>query len=86
MAEIYNLFEEHDEIKMGVYEYYGTVVLEGDIYITNYSTEKVTLDVEYIGTTPDPDFCTPIWLTIGVVAIIPFGLFNRFKRKYRKYN
>jgi hypothetical protein len=84
MAEVYNFFKEHKEIKMGVYEYYGTVELEGDIYITDYSIEKVTLDVEYTNTTPDPDFCTPIWLPVGVVVIIPFGIFTRFKRRNSK--
>jgi len=82
MAEIYDFFKAYEEIKMGVYEYYGTVEVEGDIYITDYSIEKVTLDVEYINTTPDPDFCTPIWLSVGVVVIIPFGILTRFKRKY----
>lgn len=82
MAEIYDFFKAYEEIKIGVYEYYGTVEVEGDIYITDYSIERVTLDVEYISTTPDPDFCTPIWLSVGVVVIIPFGILTHFKRKY----
>jgi len=85
MAEICDFFKNYEEIKIGVYEYYGTIDVEGDIYINEYSIEKVTLDIEYINTKPGPDFCTPIWLPVGIVAIIPFGAFIRLKQKYRKY-
>ena len=86
IAEIYNFFKAYEEIKIGVYEYYGTVEVDGDIFITDYSIEKVTLDVEYVNTTPDPDFCTPIWLPVSVIIIIPFGIYTRFKRKFSKNN
>ena len=84
MAEIYDFFKEYKDIKLGVYEYYGTVELEGDIYITDYSIEKVTLDVESSNTNPDPDFCTPIWLPIGIIALIPIGLLFRSEQKRRR--
>jgi len=84
MAEIFDFFKAYTEIKIGVYEYYGTVEVEGDIQITDYSIEKVTLDVKYLNTTPDPDLCTLIWLPVGIIPMVTIGLSYKSEQKRQR--
>ena len=87
MAEIYEFFEAYEEIKLGVYIYYGSVDLEGDIFVKKYSTETVMIDREEIDLspdrpTPDTDICTTtLMIPLAILTIIPSTVVLRLRRK-----
>ncbi|MEW5759370.1 MAG: DUF2330 domain-containing protein, partial [Candidatus Thermoplasmatota archaeon] len=80
--ELYDFFKKYDAIKVGVYEYKGSVEFKGDIAIKEYSTQTVKVDEKFELNTVNlllAILIPPVVVTIILVAFILY-----MGRKYQK--
>jgi len=79
MYEIYTFFQEHEAVKIGVYEYDGPVTVEGDIMIRELSTKQVkgAQDVDTKGSNLVYLCALPL---LGI-ALLPVAFILHIRRK-----